>query len=71
VTQVQERAKSQILVRRSDSCLPMNENDRLFKMGQFGCGKYVYHVEELAQAKTSMMELVKRILHGVRIEYFM
>jgi len=49
----------------------MNENDRLFKMGQFGCGKYVYHVEELAQAKTSMMELVKRILHGVRIEYFM
>lgn len=65
-----ERAKSQILARRPDSRLPMKENDRLFKMGQFGYGKYVYPAEKLAQAKDSMMELVNRILPGVRVEYF-
>ena len=65
-----ERAKSLILARRPGSRLPMREDDRLFKMGRFGYGKYVYPAEKLAHAKTSMTELVERILPGVRIEYF-
>jgi len=65
-----ERAKSLILTRRPGSRLPMNESDRLFKMGRFGYGKYVYPAKKLAQAKASMMEVVQRILPGVRVEYF-
>lgn len=65
-----ESAKSLILARRPGSRLPMSEDDRLFKMGRFGYGKYVYPAEKLAQAKACMMELVKRILPGVRVEYF-
>ncbi|AYE33694.1 spore photoproduct lyase [Clostridium septicum] len=55
-----ERAKNNILSIYPNSTLPMDVNDRKFKFGQFGYGKYVYKNEELQEMK----EFFKKSLVG-------
>ncbi len=45
------RAKSNILNVFPNSKLPMNEEDRKFKYGQFGYGKYIYSPEEINELR--------------------
>ncbi len=45
------RAKNIILEVFPDTTLPMSEEDRKFKYGQFGYGKYVYTKEQLEEIK--------------------
>ena len=45
------RAKERILEVYPNSKLPMNEEERKYKYGQFGYGKFVYPKEELNEMK--------------------
>ena len=45
------RAKNRITEIFPETTLPMNEEDRSFKYGQFGYGKYVYPKDQLAEMK--------------------
>ena len=45
------RAKNRILEIFPETSLPMDENHRKFKYGQFGYGKYLYPKETLAEIK--------------------
>ncbi len=65
-----ERAKQLIQLRHPDTGLPMNEGQRQLKTGQFGYKKYVYHQEELKDAKNDLMAMAGKILPEGRIEYF-
>ena len=42
-----ERAKNNILTIYKDSSLPMKEEERKFKYGQFGYGKYIYKDDDM------------------------
>jgi spore photoproduct lyase len=46
-----KRAKDQILKTFPQTELPMNEEERKFKFGQFGYGKYVYRDEDIEEVK--------------------
>lgn len=45
------KAKNRILEIFPETTLPMNDEERKFKFGQFGYGKYVYAKEDLSQVK--------------------
>ena len=47
----------------------MNNDDRKFKYGQFGYGKYVYTKEELADMKDFFMIEIKNIFPNSLIKY--
>lgn len=64
------RAKNTILEVFPNSTLPMNEEQRKYKYGQFGYGKYVYRPEEIAEMKTFALELTEKYFPGAKIEYF-
>lgn len=46
-----ERAKNNILTIYKDSTLPMTEEERKFKYGQFGYGKYIYKDDDMKEIK--------------------
>ena len=51
-----KRAKENILKVYSKTNLPMEEENRKFKYGQFGYGKYIYKQEELKDMKEFFTE---------------
>ncbi len=52
------RAKNAILEIYEDSKLPMNEEERKFKYGQFGYGKFIYTPEQMADIKAFFQEKI-------------
>ena len=50
--------------------LPMREEDRKFKYGQFGYGKYVYPKEKMKEISDFIHSLIETNLPKARIEYF-
>ncbi len=52
------RAKNTILTIHPDSSLPMDENLRKYKYGQFGYGKYVYEAEEMKSIQNFFRERI-------------
>lgn len=65
-----QKAKNIILEVFPETTLPMDEEDRKFKFGQFGYGKYVYRPENLDQTKAFMERMVERFIPQARVEYF-
>lgn len=57
-------AKNRILEFYPDTTLPMEEEKRKFKYGQFGYGKYVYTQEELEEVKKFFYENIDRIFEN-------
>ncbi len=49
--------------------LPMNEEERKFKYGQFGYGKYVYNKEQLDNMKKFFIEKLKNVFPNCEIDY--
>ena len=47
----------------------MNNDDRKFRYGQFGYGKYVYSKEELTDMKEFFMKEIKYIFPNSVIKY--
>lgn len=63
------KAKNRILEIFPQTSLPMNDEDRKFKYGQFGYGKYVYTKEQLAQMKEFFLFEIKNIFPNSVIKY--
>jgi spore photoproduct lyase len=52
-----------------DNTLPMTEEERTFKYGQFGYGKYVYPKEELNNLKEFFKTTIEEIFPNGKIKY--
>jgi len=64
------RAKTLILQRHAAGAgLPLEEEDRTYRRGQFGYGKYVYPRETLDQVRDVFGRLVERDFPGAVLEY--
>lgn len=63
------RAKKRILEIFPGSSLPMDENDRKFKYGQFGYGKYVYPKEIMDQMGSVFNETLPRAFPAATQNY--
>ncbi|MBU7005692.1 spore photoproduct lyase [Peptococcaceae bacterium DYL19] len=65
-----QRAKNNILDIFPETTLPMVEENRKFKYGQFGYGKYVYPPEKMAEIKTFLQDMVDQSIPQAAVEYF-
>jgi len=63
------RAKNIILEVFPDTELPMNNDERTYKYGQFGYGKYVYGKEEIAEIKEFFTTEIESIFQHKIIQY--
>jgi spore photoproduct lyase len=63
------RAKANILSVFPQTTLPMEEENRKFKYGQFGYGKFVYEKETIIDIREYMTDQIKRQFPGSSIEY--
>lgn len=64
------RAKANILELFPSSSLPMDEDKRRFKYGQFGYGKYIYKPEEIEELREFFQEKAKCYFPYAKVEYF-
>ena len=64
------KAKANILEVFPNSSLPMEEDERKFKYGQFGYGKYIYQPEEMKEMKEFFQEQAKCYFPLAQVEYF-
>lgn len=62
-------AKNHILQVFSETQLPMNDEERTYKYGQFGYGKYVYPKETIAQMKTLFEKGLSQLDFESEIKY--
>ncbi|GBF32068.1 spore photoproduct lyase [Desulfocucumis palustris] len=63
------RAKKRLLEVFPDSGLPLEEEERKFKYGQFGYGKYVYPKERLQEMDSLFSRELERNFPGSRVKY--
>ena len=63
------KAKNRILEIFPETTLPMNDEDRKFKYGQFGYGKYMYSKDQLAEIKEFFICNIKEIFPNSIIKY--
>lgn len=63
------RAKNNILNRNPESSLPMQEEGRKYKYGQFGYGKYVYPKETYDEVKEFFHSRIAQQFEGAVIDY--
>lgn len=63
------RAKKNINEIFPENDIPMKEEERRYKYGQFGYGKYVYPKEELAEMEAFFRERTAEIFPNSRIDY--
>lgn len=63
------KAKNRILEIFEDTMLPMNDEERKFKYGQFGYGKYVYTKEELSEMKEFFKNEIESVFENNEIKY--
>jgi len=64
------KAKANILGVFPNSSLPMEEEGRKFKYGQFGYGKYIYQPDEMQEMKEFFHEQAKYYFPLAQVEYF-
>ncbi|MFW6271363.1 MAG: spore photoproduct lyase [Bacillota bacterium] len=65
-----ERAKNIINQAYPENELPMEEEDRRFKYGQFGYGKYVYPEETMEKIEQHFKNSLDKYLPEAKIKYF-
>lgn len=63
------KAKNRILEIFPETTLPMTDEDRKFKYGQFGYGKYVYPKESLDEVKEFFLAEIKDVFPDSTIKY--
>jgi spore photoproduct lyase len=64
------RAKNRIKTLFPNTVLPMNEENRKFKFGQFGYGKYVYAPQLMHRLKEALVSKTEELFPGAKIDYF-
>lgn len=65
-----ERAKKNILEIFPKTQLPLDKEDRKFKFGQFGYGKYIYPKEKMEEMKTFFYKKIRENFPDSDILYF-
>lgn len=65
-----KKAKSQILDVFPHTELPMDEEKRQFKYGQFGYGKYIYPKESMIVLKSFFLEQINEFFPKAEVSYF-
>lgn len=65
-----KKAKNQILDIFPQTTLPMDEEERQFKYGQFGYGKYIYPKENMRELKDFFENLHRKYFPGSEKTYF-
>ena len=63
------RAKNRILQIFPETTLPMDDQERKFKYGQFGYGKYIYTKEQLDDMKEFFKKEIKEVFPNCVIKY--
>lgn len=63
------RAKNVINEVFPDNTLPMNDEERKYKYGQFGYGKYVYTKEQLEEVKVFFRDKINELFENNVIKY--
>lgn len=63
------RARDLILRRHAGASLPMNEEGRRYRVGQFGYGKWVYPAGDVKEVRGLMARLVAKHFPGAALEY--
>ena len=63
------KAKNRILQIFPETALPMNEDKRSFKYGQFGYGKYIYGKERISDMKDFFQSTIEKYFPGSNILY--
>jgi spore photoproduct lyase len=63
------RAKKNINEIFPENDIPMNEEVRRFKYGQFGYGKYLYQKEELSNMENFFRSRIAQIFPNSKIDY--
>lgn len=63
------KAKNRILQIFPNTTLPMNEEERQFKYGQFGYGKYIYPKDAMEQIKTFFKQELSSLFPESDIKY--
>lgn len=63
------KAKKKILDVFPDTALPMNQEERSFKYGQFGYGKYLYEKQQLADMKEFFQNSIEKHFPNSNIMY--
>lgn len=66
---IQLKQKNRILEIYPDTLLPMENEDRKFKYGQFGYGKYVYDKEQLDDMKEFFLKEINGVFKNSLIKY--
>lgn len=62
-------AKNRILQVFPESTLPMNDEERKYKYGQFGYGKYVYPKESLDEIKEFFEKEIDELFENKKVKY--
>ena len=62
-------AKNNILAIFPDTVLPMNEEERMYKFGQFGYGKYIYPKDAMEEYKVFFASEIKKYFSEEQILY--
>lgn len=62
-------AKNIIIQVFPENELPMNDEERKFKYGQFGYGKYVYPKESLDEIKAFFMKEIEELFNNKEVKY--
>lgn len=65
-----KRAKANITAIFPKTELPMEEEERRYKHGQFGYGKYIYGEETMSQLKEFMVGQLNKHFPQAKLEYF-
>lgn len=65
-----KRAKNNILDLFPRTTLPMEEDNRKYKYGQFGYGKYIYQPETMEEIKDFLYRNLKTCFPTAKIDYF-
>lgn len=63
------RAKNIIKEIFPDNQLPMNDEERKFKYGQFGYGKYIYPKESMSEISEFFQSEISALFHNADIKY--
>ena len=69
VTKYIDVSKNVILEAFPETTLPMIDDDRTFKYGQFGYGKFVYSKEQLAEMKDFFEKEINEVFRNKEIKY--
>lgn len=62
-------AKNRILQIFPETKLPMNDEERKFKYGQFGYGKYIYPKESMDEIKQFFMKEIEELFNEKELKY--